>query len=170
MSETLPEGASLPVFLVEDDPAVRMGSAQALSLAGLTVQSFADAESALAALVRERPGAVVSDVRLPGTDGIALLHELRQLDRELPMILVTGHGDVAMAVQAMRDGAHDFIEKPFTSEHLVRVTRQALEKRALLLENRRLKEALPTQDGLPVIGQSRAMQEVRRLIAALAKK
>lgn len=162
-------GASpLPVFLVEDDPAVRMGSAQALSLAGLSVQSFADAESALAALAREQPGAVVSDVRLPGKDGIALLHELQQRDRELPVILVTGHGDVAMAVQAMRDGAHDFIEKPFSSEQLVRATRQALEKRALLLENRRLKEALPSQDGLPVIGQSRAMQEVRRLIAALA--
>lgn len=168
MSGAMSDAFSLPVFLVEDDPAVRMGSAQALSLAGLQVQSFADAESALAALAREQPGAVVSDVRLPGKDGIALLHELRQLDRELPVILVTGHGDVAMAVQAMRDGAHDFIEKPFSSEQLVRVTRQALEKRALLLENRRLKEALPSQDGLPVIGQSRAMQEVRRLIAALA--
>ncbi len=145
-----------------------MGSAQALTLAGLEVRSFADAEGALAALAAELPGAVVSDVRLPGRDGIALLGELRQLDRELPVILVTGHGDVAMAVQAMRDGAHDFIEKPFTSEHLVRVTRQALEKRALLLENRRLKEALPTQDGLPVIGQTPAMQEVRRLVAALA--
>ncbi|MDE2586562.1 MAG: sigma-54-dependent Fis family transcriptional regulator, partial [Betaproteobacteria bacterium] len=115
-----------------------------------------------------QPGAVVSDVRLPGKDGIALLHELQQRDRELPVILVTGHGDVAMAVQAMRDGAHDFIEKPFSSEQLVRATRQALEKRTLLLENRRLKESLPSQDGLPVIGQSRAMQEVRRLIAALA--
>ncbi|HJW01652.1 MAG TPA: sigma-54 dependent transcriptional regulator [Azospira sp.] len=168
LSGAVSEAFSLPVFLVEDDPAVRMGSAQALSLAGLPVQSFADAESALAALAREHPGAVVSDVRLPGKDGIALLHELRQLDRELPVILVTGHGDVAMAVQAMRDGAHDFIEKPFSSEQLVRVTRQALEKRALLVENRRLKEVLPSQDGLPVIGQSRAMQEVRRLIAALA--
>jgi len=162
------ETTVLPVFLVEDDPAVRMGSAQALTLAGLEVHSFADAEGALAALATTRPGAVVSDVRLPGRDGIALLGELHQLDRELPVILVTGHGDVAMAVQAMRDGAHDFIEKPFTSEHLVRVTRQALEKRALLLENRRLKEALPTQDGLPVIGQTPAMQEVRRLVAALA--
>jgi len=163
-----PEAGLLPVFLVEDDPAVRMGSAQALSLAGLSVQAFADAESALAALATVQPGAVISDVRLPGRDGITLLHELQQRDRELPVILVTGHGDVAMAVQAMRDGAHDFIEKPFGSEQLVRVTRQALEKRSLLLENRRLKEALPAQDGLPLIGQSPAMQEARRLIAALA--
>jgi len=162
------EPTALPVFLVEDDAAVRMGSAQALSIAGLQVQPYADAESALAALARERPGAVVSDVRLPGRDGLALLHELQQQDRELPVILVTGHGDVAMAVQAMRDGAHDFIEKPFASEQLVRVVRQALDKRRLLLENRRLKEALPAQDGLPVIGQTAAMQEVRRLVAALA--
>ncbi|MFC5300366.1 sigma-54-dependent transcriptional regulator [Azospira restricta] len=158
----------LPVFLVEDDPDVRRGCEQTLAIAGLPVRAFADAEGALAAFARELPGVVVSDVRLPGRDGLALLRELRQRDRELPVVLVTGHGDVAMAVQAMREGAHDFIEKPFAAERLTKVVQQALEKRALLLENRRLRERLDEHGEVPVIGQSPGMVAVRRLIAALA--
>src|SRR5688572_11866890 len=90
------------LFLVEDDPIVRRGSEQALSLADMEVRGFADAESALAALEVERPWAVVSDIKLPGRSGMDLLRDIRQLDRELPVILVTGHGDVSMAVHAMR--------------------------------------------------------------------
>jgi len=160
--------ADFPVFLIEDDAIVRKGCEQALSLAGLPVRAFADAESALLALRDGMPGAVVSDVRLPGRDGLALMREMRQHDRELPVVLVTGHGDVALAVQAMREGAHDFIEKPFSSERLVAVVRGALEKRSLLLENRRLRERLDEQGEVPLIGQSPGMQAVRRLVAALA--
>ncbi len=160
---------ALSVFLVEDDAAVRKGCEQALTIADIPVQGFADAEALLAALARgARPGRVVSDVRLPGRDGLALLRELRQLDRELPVLLVTGHGDVAMAVEAMREGAHDFIEKPFASERLVAAVQGALEKRALLLENRRLKEQLAGQGAAAIIGQSPGMQAVRRLVEALA--
>jgi two-component system C4-dicarboxylate transport response regulator DctD len=157
-----------PVFLIEDDAVVRKGCAQALSIANIPVRAFADAESAFAALAGCLPGAVVTDVRLPGRDGLAVLREMRQRDRELPVVLVTGHGDVAMAVEAMRLGAHDFVEKPFSSERLVSVVRSALEKRSLLLENRRLRERLEEQGEMPVIGQSSGMQGVRRLIGALA--
>ena len=156
-----------PVFLVEDDAAVRQGCAQALAIADLPVRAFADAESALAALASEMPGVVVSDLQLPGMDGLMLLRDLRQRDRELPVVLITGHGDVAVAVQAMREGAQDFIEKPFASDRLVAVVRQALEKRSLLLENRRLRERLDEQGGVPLIGHSPAMQAVRRLVGAL---
>ncbi|MBI3145839.1 MAG: sigma-54-dependent Fis family transcriptional regulator [Pseudogulbenkiania sp.] len=159
---------SLPVFLVEDDPVVRHGCAQALRLAGFAVTDFGDAESALAALGRELPGALVSDVRLPGRDGLALLREALQLDPELPVILVTGHGDVTLAVQAMREGAYDFIEKPFPSERLAEVVGRALEKRSLQLENRRLREQLDAGGDSPIIGQTPAMQNLRRLVAALA--
>lgn len=158
----------LPVFLIEDDPDVRRACGQSLSIAGLLVRSFHDAESALAALTDEMPGMVVSDLRLPGRDGLSLLRELRQRDRELPVVLITGHGDVAVAVQAMREGAHDFIEKPFASERLISVAQRALEKRALLLENRRLRDCLDESGNVPLVGQSAAMQEVRRLVAALA--
>jgi two-component system C4-dicarboxylate transport response regulator DctD len=85
---------------------------------------------------------VVCDVRLPGKDGLTLLRELHRADPDLPVTLVTGHGDVAMAVEAMREGAWDFIEKPFASERLIDVTRRAAIQRQLVLENRRLKAAL----------------------------
>jgi len=158
--------ADFPVFLVEDDAAVRKGCEQALSIADIPVRAFADAEKLLAALATATPALVVSDVRLPGRDGLTLLRELRQFDRELPVLLMTGHGDVAMAVEAMREGAYDFIEKPFPSERLVAAVRSALEKRALLRENRQLKERLGS--GSQIIGQSPAMQQVRQLVGTLA--
>lgn len=155
------------VFLVEDDAAVRKGVAQALRLADVAVEAFADAESAQAACEQGLPGLVISDVKLPGKDGFALLQTLQQKDKELPLVLVTGHGDVTMAVQAMREGAYDFIEKPFATERLIDVTRRALERRHLVLENRRLKEQLAGGPS-PIVGQSAAMQQVKQLIAALA--
>ena len=160
--------AELTVFLVEDDSAVRKGCTQALTIADIPVRAFADAESMLAALATTRPALVVSDIRLPGRDGLTLLRELRQFDRELPVLLMTGHGDVAMAVEAMRDGAYDFIEKPFPSERLIAAVRSALDKRALLVENRQLKEQLHAAGLSAVIGQTPAMQDIRRLIGALA--
>jgi two-component system, NtrC family, C4-dicarboxylate transport response regulator DctD len=156
------------LFLVEDDPIVRRGSEQALSLADMEVRGFADAESAWAALETERPWAVVSDIKLPGRSGMELLRDIHRLDRELPVILVTGHGDVSMAVQAMREGAYDFIEKPFSSERLVETVRRAVERRALLVENRRLREQLPDGGVMPIIGQSPGMLDLRRKVAALA--
>jgi two-component system C4-dicarboxylate transport response regulator DctD len=105
-------------------------------------------------------------VRLPGRDGLSLLRELRRIDPELPITLVTGHGDVAMAVEAMREGAWDFIEKPFASERLIEAARRALAQRQLVVENRRLKAVL--DGGSPLIGQTAAMERVRTLIATLA--
>ncbi|MGQ0711843.1 MAG: sigma-54-dependent transcriptional regulator [Rhodoferax sp.] len=157
-----------PVFLVEDDPDVRRACAQTLRLADFAVREFGDAESALAQAALTPPAAVVSDLRLPGSDGMGLLRALRQRDRELAVVLITGHGDVAVAVQAMREGAHDFIEKPFSAELLVSVVQRALEQRALLQENQRLRQCLSSTGEVPLVGQSSAMQEARRLIAALA--
>ena len=148
--------AEARVFLVEDDAIVRKGCEQALSLADIAVRGFADAEQLLAALADEAPALVVSDVRLPGRDGLALLRELRAYDRELPVLLMTGHGDVAMAVAAMREGAHDFIEKPFPSERLIAAVRSALEKRALIVENRLLRERVGAKEVLIKSPQSEA--------------
>ncbi|MEN9479272.1 MAG: hypothetical protein RLZZ298_667 [Pseudomonadota bacterium] len=159
--------ADAPVFFVEDDAAVRKGCEQALALADIPVRGFADGEAMLAALATATPAMVVTDVRLPGRDGLTLLRELRQHDRDLPVLLITGHGDVAMAVEAMREGAFDFIEKPFPSERLVAAVRSALEKRALIQENRQLKERLGS--GISqIIGQSPAIQHIRQLVATLA--
>ena len=159
--------SELTVFLVEDDAAVRKGCEQALRLADLAVRAFADAESALAGMEEGLPACVISDVRLPGRDGFALLRILQEKDPELPLVLVTGHGDVTMAVQAMREGAYDFMEKPFAPDRLVEVTRRALERRRLVLENQRLRQQLAAGPSL-LIGQSPAMERIRQLIGALA--
>ncbi len=162
---------SAAVFLIDDEPVVRRGSEHALRLADITVRSFGDAEAALAALAdpgTAPPCAFVCDIRLPGIDGMTLLKTLQVRDAELPVILITGHGDVSLAVQAMRAGAYDFLEKPFSSDRLVDVVRRALEKRALVSENRHLREALLSGGEAPLLGESAAMQGVRRLVAALA--
>src|SRR5574343_185495 len=160
---------SADVFLIEDDRAVRKGCEQALAIADIAVRGFADAESMLAALTQgARPALVISDVRLPGRDGLTLLRELRQIDRELPVLLITGHGDVAMAVEAMREGAQDFIEKPFPSERLVSAARRALAQHALQQENRRLRERLGAAGVERIIGQAPAMQRIRQLVSTLA--
>jgi two-component system C4-dicarboxylate transport response regulator DctD len=159
--------ADHPVFVVEDDPAVRLGCSQALSLAGIAVREFEDAESAFAALSHTVPGAIVSDIRLPGIDGLTLLASVkaRAKDSDIPIILVTGHGDIAMAVTAMRAGAYDFIEKPFQSDRLVESVRRALEHRRLVVDNRHLRAQL--QGEHVMLGRSQAMRKVQAMIDAI---
>jgi two-component system C4-dicarboxylate transport response regulator DctD len=167
---TEPHNASddLLVYLIEDDEAVLHACAQAMSLADLSVRTCHSAEEALALLEDFPPAVIVSDVRMSGMSGLELLDELQKRDRDLPVILITGHGDVTMAVQAMRANAYDFIEKPFNSARLVDVVRRALEKRALLLENRTLREQLGSMCEKPLIGQSPCIQEIARTIDSLA--
>ncbi|MYZ54019.1 sigma-54-dependent transcriptional regulator, partial [Malikia spinosa] len=159
----------LQVLLIEDDPDVRLGCEQALQLEDIAVSGVASAEQAQRRIGRDFAGVVVSDIRLPGMDGMALLKALRLIDPELPVVLITGHGDVSLAVQAMKDGAHDFIEKPFSPDLLVEVVRRALDKRRLTLELRQLKARLASRDRLEaqLIGRSPAMARVRQLVADL---
>lgn len=161
-----PSAAS--VMLVEDDAVVRKACEQALSLSSMHVRAFASAEAALEELHQVQPSVVVTDVRLPGIDGLKFLEELRGRNGELPIIVVTGHGDVSMAVEAMRHGAYDFIEKPFSSERLVDTVKRGHERYALMAENRRLRERLPSSEKSSLIGQSSAIVQMRRLIRALA--
>ena len=160
----------LKVMLIEDDPAVRMGSEQALKLAGLDVQAFPSAVQARKHLAADFPGVVVTDVKLPGMDGLELLRHIKTVDATVPVILVTGHGDITMAVQAMRDGAYDFIEKPFSSDRLVNVVQRALEKRSLTLEVQSLSQRLENRTGIEaaIIGRSQAIERIRRLILDVA--
>ena len=172
MSESVVSKAlPIRVLLVEDDPVVLVSTAQALSLAGFEVETFATAEGARAHIRFEAPVIVVCDVRLPGLSGIDWLPEIRTIDAELPVVLITGHGHIAMAVQAMRQGAYDFIEKPFTSERLVAVVRHAIERRQLTLQVRTLREALENWHGIQavLIGRSSQIQRLRRTVMALAE-
>ncbi|NYD89443.1 sigma-54-dependent transcriptional regulator [Sphingomonas melonis] len=157
------------VLFVEDDEALRFATVQALELAGLSVRPFAGAEAALAALPADFDGVIVSDIRMPRIDGLQLLARVRALDKDLPVILVTGHGDVPMAVSALRDGAFDFLPKPFATDHLVATIARALERRALVIENRRLRAAVEAGEAdSPLVGESAAMVRVRATIGRLA--
>ncbi|WP_038494565.1 sigma-54-dependent transcriptional regulator [Janthinobacterium agaricidamnosum] len=160
------------VLFVEDDAVVRKGATQSLELAGLSVIACASAEQALAHLTPEFPGILLSDIKLPGIDGLKLLDLTVAQAPNLPVILVTGHGDVSMAVGAMRRGAYDFIEKPFTADLLVEVCRRALDKRHLVLENMNLRRQLENRAGIDarIVGRSAAMAKVRQLVLNLAPK
>ena len=161
---------SLPVLYIEDDELVRRASVQSLQLAGFDVTGHASVESAARSINADFPGVIVSDIRLPGASGLDLLAQCHERVPEVPVILVTGHGDISMAVQAMRDGAYDFIEKPFASERLIETVRRALERRTLVLENHALRRELAGQNAVAprIIGRSPVIEQVRRLIANVA--
>lgn len=164
----MPNG--LKVLIVEDDPDVLLGCEQALQLEGMATQGADSAEKAIKLVRSELPGLIVSDVRLPGKDGLALMREVLTLDQDLPVVLITGHGDVSLAVQAMKSGAYDFVEKPFAPDYLVDVVRRGLEKRRLTLEVRELRHQLNDKDRLDarIIGDSDGMDRIRVLIKELA--
>ena len=160
----------ITVVLVEDDEDVRHGCAQALQLAGFTVADFGSVE---AARPRVQPGAplvLLCDVMLPGLHATQWLPEVHALDADLPMILMTGHGDITMAVQAIRDGAYDFIEKPASSERIVAVVQRAAEKRRLVLKVRALDQRLASSRSIEtlMLGGSPAMAQLRRTVLSLA--
>jgi two-component system C4-dicarboxylate transport response regulator DctD len=157
------------VLLIDDDEAMRRSTEQALELAEFTVQSYASAEAALPLLGPGFNGAVISDIRMPGMDGMSLLERLTLADRDLPVILITGHAEVSLAVEAMRRGAYDFIEKPFSTQALAAVLRRALDRRALVIENRRLRAAAGQRDDLEarLPGRSPAIIDLRRFIRTL---
>ena len=156
------------VLVVEDEDSVRLAIVQTLGLAGLVARAIATAEEATALVTAGHSGVVLSDVRLPGRSGLDLLATAMRVDRELPVVLLTGHGDVSMAVEAMRAGAYDFIEKPYRAEHLVEVLRRALEKRRLVLENRALRVALGAGQSVPpLVGDSPSMRRMRQFVATV---
>jgi two-component system C4-dicarboxylate transport response regulator DctD len=157
------------VLLVDDEEELRRSTAQALELFGLSVQTFSHADYVLELTGFGFDGVVVSDIRMPGIDGMTLLHRIRELDAEIPVILVTGHGDVQLAVKAMREGAYDFLEKPFTPQHLAGIIRRALDRRGLVLENRRLRAVAGKRDDVEarLPGRTQVMVDLRYQIRAI---
>jgi len=157
------------VAFIDDDDALRGANVQTLQLAGLEVLEFASAEAALSALPEGFAGVVISDIRMPNMDGRQLFRRLKDQDPDLPVILITGHADVAEAVEAMHDGVYDFLPKPYAPERLVSSVRRALEKRRLVLENRHLRaSAEAAQSDWPLIGQTQVMERLRSTLRQLA--
>ncbi|TWG49678.1 MULTISPECIES: sigma-54 dependent transcriptional regulator [unclassified Aminobacter] len=158
------------VLLVDDEEDIRRSTCQSLELAGFDVRELGSAEAVLDLVTPGFAGVIVSDIRMPGMDGMTLLTRVRDIDPDVPVILVTGHGDVQLAVRAMREGAYDFIEKPFSAQHLADVVARALDRRRLVLENRLLRAAAGKRDDLEsrLPGRSQAMIDLRYRLRAVA--
>lgn len=156
------------VLFVDDDAQVRAANVQLLELAEISVRAVGDAESALAMLDRDFSGVVVTDIRMPRIDGLQLFARVRAIDPEIPVILITGHADVPMTVNALQQGAFDFLTKPFAVDQFANSIRKALAMRRLVLDNRRLNTVVDEGDS-PLIGESPAMSRVRDLIVQLAR-
>ncbi len=163
MTEPLPR-----VALIEDDEDLRVSTTQLLTLAGFAVDAYPGGAPALAAIGADFAGVVVTDVRLPHLSGTEVFELLRGRDPTLPVILITGHGDVAMAVAALKAGAWDFLTKPFDPDVLLAAVARASTARALELDNRRLRSAAQEDADDGLIGTSPAIERLRAMIPTLA--
>jgi two-component system response regulator FixJ len=155
------------VHVIDDDVDVRQSLAFLLSAAGFAVRVHESAVAFLAALPEVKGGCVLTDIRMPQMSGMELQHRLRELKSGLPVIVMTGHGDVPLAVEAMKAGAVDFIEKPFDDEVLLSAVRAALARRAR--ESARDVRTQEIQDRVKRLSE-REREVLDRLVAGKANK
>jgi two-component system nitrogen regulation response regulator NtrX len=157
------------VLVVDDEADIRELVAGILSDEGYAVRTANDSESALAAVRARKPALLILDIWMAGggMDGLELLDHVKALDADLPVIMISGHGNIETAVSAIKRGAYEFLEKPFKSDRLLLVVERALETTTLRRENRRLRAQTIAPDGL--IGHSAAAQQLRNMIGKLAQ-
>ena len=150
------------VAIIDDEKDIRESISQWLTLTGYETDVFPDADSALKIIGNGYPGVVISDIRMPGLDGMELLQRLTIVDPKIPVILITGHGDVPMAVHAMRIGAYDFLEKPFEPEKISKLTLSAMKLRQTSLELVKFKKDFSgiSKDLTKLIGVSRVWKRI----------
>jgi two-component system C4-dicarboxylate transport response regulator DctD len=169
-----PETRNATVAVIDDDEAARLSLGQMLRLRRYAVETFSSAEAALAWPGLPGVGCVITDVKMPGMDGEEFLAEMLRRGFPPPVIMITGHGDISMAVRCLQSGAYDFVEKPFDEDVILASVGRAVEKTALRRESdelrRRLKMLAPTEDGrLGMVGRSRLMQDVYEEIEVVGK-
>ncbi|MFB9222367.1 sigma-54-dependent transcriptional regulator [Paracoccus cavernae] len=162
---------TMKIAVVDDEPDMRESISQWLVLSGFETETFASAEEALKTIGADWPGAVISDMRMPGMDGMTLLKKLMGVDSGLPVIMITGHGDVPMAVEAMRLGAMDFMEKPFNPDRLTELAKRATQARRMTLDNRALRRDLSEGQQVmsKLVGVSPVMERLREDILDLGQ-
>jgi DNA-binding NtrC family response regulator len=162
---------AMKIAIVDDEQDMRQSISQWLALSGFDTETYASAEEALKAVGADYPGVVVSDIKMPGMDGMAFLKKLMSVDSGLPVILITGHGDVPMAVEAMQVGAYDFLEKPFNPDRMTELAKKATSSRRLTLDNRALRRELSDGTGImkKLIGSSPVMERLREDILDLGQ-
>ncbi|PIE11503.1 MAG: DNA-binding response regulator [Rhodobacterales bacterium] len=162
---------AMKIAVVDDEQDMRQSIAQWLALSGFDTETYPSAEDALKGLTPDYPGAVVTDIKMPGMDGMQLLRRIKAIDSTLPVIMITGHGDVPIAVEAMRIGAFDFLEKPFDPDRMTELARKATQARRLTLDARALRRELSDGSALmgKLIGTSDAMERLREDILDLGQ-
>src|SRR3989441_1710459 len=150
-----------PILLVEDKDSLRAMLRHALEGQGHTVVEARDEPEAVRALSGSRPAVVLSDLRLPSGDGFGVLRAAKELDPELPVIVMTAYGSIQDAVAAMKEGALDFLAKPVDPEHLLLMVERALVQRRMATENILLKEELAARRGAPqIVGEDPRLKQV----------
>jgi DNA-binding NtrC family response regulator len=133
---------AMKIAIIDDEQDMRQSISQWLALSGFETETFASAGDALKGLSADYPGIIVTDIKMPGMDGMQFLRKVKGIDSNLPVIMITGHGDVPMAVEAMRMGAFDFLEKPFNPDTMTDLAKKATRARRLVLDNRQLRREL----------------------------
>jgi len=162
---------AMKIAIVDDEQDMRQSISQWLALSGFDTETYSSAEDALKTVGADYPGVVVSDIKMPGMDGMQFLKRLMSVDSGLPVIMITGHGDVPMAVEAMRVGAFDFLEKPFNPDRMTELAKKATTTRRLTLDNRELRKELSDGSGImkKLIGSSPVMERLREDILDLGQ-
>ncbi|MER5172145.1 MULTISPECIES: sigma-54-dependent transcriptional regulator [Thioclava] len=161
----------MKIAIVDDEEDMRQSVSQWLALSGFDTVSYDCAEAALKEIGADWPGVVISDIRMPGMDGMEFLKRLMGVDSGLPVIMITGHGDVPMAVEAMRLGAMDFLEKPFDPDRMNELAKRATQARRQTLENRAIRKDLANGEQMigKLIGTSEPMERLREDILDLSQ-
>ncbi len=162
---------AMKIAIVDDEQDMRQSISQWLALSGYDTETFASAEDALKVLGPDYPGIVISDIKMPGMDGMQFLKKLMGNDSALPVIMITGHGDVPMAVEAMRVGAFDFLEKPFNPDRMSALAKKATGARRLVMDNRALRRELSDGSQLmkKLIGAAPVMERLKEDILDLGQ-
>jgi len=153
-----------PVWIIDDDRSIRWVFEKALARENITFKAFASAQEALQALDDETPQVIVSDIRMPGESGLALLQQAKKLHPDLPVIIMTAYSDLESAVAAFQGGAYEYLPKPFDVDHAVELIRRAMEES--LRQNGAAESAETTPE---ILGQAPAMQDVFRAIGRLSQ-
>lgn len=156
------------LLIVDDELHMRESLARWFMEDGYEVETAGDAKAALAALGRQSFDAIITDIRMPGMNGVELLKQIKEVDPHATIILVTAYASVASAVEALKAGAYDYLVKPFDPEELSRVVERACERARLTAENIALKEKLATLGRELVVGESEAMKQVLSLVESVA--
>ena len=153
------------VVFIDDDEDIRESSRQSLLLEDLAPLVLESADKLLEDIDSTFKGVVVTDIRMPGIDGLELFRRIHEIDPELPVILISGHSDIETAVDAVQRGAYDFLAKPFTPKRLIASIRRALKSRKLILENRELKAAASALSGSErLLGGTKSIESLRKTI------